>query len=177
MDKYIIAAGALRRAGDKSALMSIKGTVSGQETKLLSPKGELVAKADVYSGTSDGHGMDRVDRHSYVLTDGDGQEHAAATPHYAAGNDPTDAGWPVCRMPRADHADVTLEGEEYDMVMHSGQDYSLYDRAHREEVHILHRGIMGGWIIEDETGLPPEDLCGLFVFCRYLERENEFLTV
>lgn len=47
----------------------------------------------------------------------------------------------------------------------------------REVVHILHRGIMGGWTIEDETGLLPKNLCGLFVFCRYLERENEFMTV
>ena len=44
-------------------------------------------------------------------------------------------------------------------------------------MHILRRGIMGGWTIEDETGLSPEDLRGLFVFCRCLERENEFLTV
>ena len=176
MDQYIIAAGALHRAGEKGSLMSIKGTVSGQEKKLLSPEGELVAITDIHHETAC-HGEDRVDRHTYVLTDGGGREHAAATPHYAAGSNPVDTGWPLCHMPRADHADVTLEGQEYDMVMHSGQDYSLYDRGHREVVHILHRGIMGGWTIEDETGLPPEDLCGLFVFCRYLERENEFMTV
>ena len=177
MERYILAAGTLRRAGEKGALMSIKGTVSGQEKKLLSPAGELMARTVIYNEAAGGYGADRVDGHTYVLTDEAGREHAAATPHYAAGNDPADGGWPVCHMPRADHAEVTLEGEGYDMVMHSGQDYSLYDRAHRQVVHILHRGLMGGWTIEDETGLPPEDLCGLFVFCRYLERENEFLTV
>ena len=176
MDRYILAAGTLHRAGEKSPLMSIRGTVSDQEKKLLSPAGELVAITDIHRETAC-HGADRVDGHTYLLTDGGGREHAAATPCYAAGNDPVDTGWPVCHMPRADHADVILEGQQYDMVMHSGQDYSLYDRGHREVVHILHRGIMGGWTIEDETGLPPEDLCGLFLFCRYLERENEFLTV
>ena len=50
----------------------------------------------------------------YLVTDGGGREHAAATPHYAARSDPVDTGWPLCHMPRADHADVTLEGQEYE---------------------------------------------------------------
>ena len=73
MDKYILAAGTLHRAGERGSLMSIRGTVSGQEKKLLSPEGELVAITDIHHETTC-HGEDRVDRHTYVLTDGDRRE-------------------------------------------------------------------------------------------------------
>ena len=39
------------------------------------------------------------------------------------------------------------------------------------------KGIAGGWIVEDICGFVPEIICGIFIFCRYIEQENEFLIV
>ena len=41
----------------------------------------------------------------------------------------------------------------------------------------MHRGIAGGWTLEDNCGFSPEMLCGIFIFCRYIEQENEFMIV
>ena len=40
-----------------------------------------------------------------------------------------------------------------------------------------HRGLIGGWTVEDDAGFTPEILCALFTFSRYLEHENEFVVV
>lgn len=42
---------------------------------------------------------------------------------------------------------------------------------------IMRRGLCGGWLIDAFDDFSPEILCGIFVFCRYVEQENEFLIV
>lgn len=42
---------------------------------------------------------------------------------------------------------------------------------------IVHRGVTGGWDIDAPAAMSAGLVCGLYVFSRYLERENEFLTV
>ena len=44
-------------------------------------------------------------------------------------------------------------------------------------VEMTHRGVLGGWDLRVSAGFSAVLLCGLFAFCRYLERENEFPTV
>ena len=51
-------------------------------------------------------------RHQYILFDGNGNKYAVANPDYAEGNDPTVVGWPLCRMPRVDHAKVVRGREQ-----------------------------------------------------------------
>ena len=41
-------------------------------------------------------------------------------------------------------------------------------------MQIFHRGIVGGWNIEAMDNFAPEIICGIFVFCKYIEQENEF---
>lgn len=61
--------------------------------------------------------------------------------------------------------------------MHNSQNYSLINNANSEVLRIMHKGISGGWIVEDTCGFLPEIICGIFIFCRYIEQENEFLIV
>ena len=100
-----------------------------------------------------------------------------ARPGYAEGDDPGVVGWPICRMPRVDHANIVVNGEEYLLTMHNSQNYSLLNTRNSEVLRIMHKGIAGGWIVEDICGLVPEIICGIFIFCRYIEQENEFLIV
>ena len=72
-------------------------------------------------------------------------------------------------MPRVDHANIVVNGEEYLLTMHNSQNYSLLNTCNSEVLRIMHKGIAGGWIVED--------ICGIFIFCRYIEQENEFLIV
>lgn len=98
-------------------------------------------------------------------------------PGYAEDDDPTVTGWPVCRMPRVDHAWITTGTEEYGLIMHNSQNYAMKDKTGYVILQITHRGLTGGWRIHDEHGFAPEILCGIFAFCRYMEQENELLLV
>ena len=80
-------------------------------------------------------------------------------------------------MPRVDHATVTVQGSAYRLVMHNSQNYSLLAPDGAVAVQVLHRGVTGGWDIQDQCQHTPCFLCGLFAFCRYMERENEFPVV
>ncbi|MBC8576279.1 hypothetical protein H8717_07655 [Oscillospiraceae bacterium BX1] len=70
-----------------------------------------------------------------------------------------------------------MNGEEYLLTMHNSQNYSLTNNDNSEVLRIMHKGIVGGWTVEDHCGFAPEILCGIFAFCRYIEQENEFLIV
>ena len=71
----------------------------------------------------------------------------------------------------------TMNGEEYLLTMHNSQNYSLINAHNSEVLRIMHKGIAGGWAVEDHSGFTPEIICGIFIFCRYIEQENEFLIV
>ena len=70
-----------------------------------------------------------------------------------------------------------VNGEEYLLTMHNSQNYSLINAHNSEVLRIMHKGIAGGWAVEDICGFVPEIICGIFIFCRYIEQENEFLVV
>ena len=61
--------------------------------------------------------------------------------------------------------------------MHNSQNYTMKDIHDADVLRIMHRGLIGGWLLEDRCGFAPETLCGLFIFCRYIELENEFIIV
>lgn len=175
--EYIMKSGALCSGLAGAPLARITSSLSGpQKTILL--QGEAPALTADIRFTDDAQnrrGDVRCSR--YVLVDAQGQICASAQPGYAAGEDPDVAGWPLCRLPRVDHAQAVVLGERYTLTMHNSQNYSLKDADGREALRVMHRGLVGGWTIEDARGFSPEILCGLFVFCRYIEQENEFMFV
>ena len=81
------------------------------------------------------------------------------------------------RMPKVDHAHLRMDGREFKLAMKGGAGYTLSELSGKEVLRILHRGITGGWDIDAADRLRPETICGLFVFCRYMERENEIVIV
>ena len=80
-------------------------------------------------------------------------------------------------MANLQNANIVVNGEEYLLTMHNSQNYSLINAHNSEVLRIMHKGIAGGWAVEDICGFVPEIICGIFIFCRYIEQENEFLVV
>ena len=113
----------------------------------------------------------------YFLFDNKKHLVGSAFPGYADGNDPDVVGWPICRMQKVDHANVSIDEKKYILTMHNSQNYFLVDTNDSEALHIMHKGISGGWMVESNCGFTPEIICGIFTFCRYIEEENEFLIV
>lgn len=175
--QYTIKAGVLYKHEPQRALARIKSTLIGPQRKIFSIAGELLSTADVrYLDESKASSGD-VRNREYILTDNGNQLICSARPGYADDDDPNVVGWPVCRMPRVDHANIVVNGEEFLLTMHNSQNYSLTNNGNSEVLRIMHKGIAGGWTVEDICGFAPEIICGIFIFCRYIEQENEFLIV
>ena len=175
--QYTIKAGVLYKHEPQCALARIKSALIGPQRKIFSIAGELLSTADVrYLDESKASSGD-VRNREYILTNNGNQRICSARPGYADGDDPNVVGWPICRMPRVDHANIVVNGEEFLLTMHNSQNYSLTNNGNSEVLRIMHKGIAGGWTVEDICGFAPEIICGIFIFCRYIEQENEFLIV
>lgn len=175
--QYTIKSGVLYQEPSHHPLAKMKRALAGPTQKIYPCEGELILKTEIrYPDTEKAHTGD-VRNKEYVLTDGGGNVVASARPGYAQGDDPDVVGWPLCRLPRVDHAKVSMDGTENTLTMHSSQRYTVRNADGVEILRITHRGMEGGWAIEDEYPFPPEIICGMFAFCRYIEQENEFLNV
>lgn len=174
---YQIKAGILYKAEDQRKLAWIKPNLYGQEKKIYAPDDTLLATAGIRRLDDTDPNNEDVRSKEYVLLNADGSRYAAARPQYADGDDPAETGWPVCRMPRVDHAALQFDGADYELRMDNEQNYSLADANGQTCVQIMHRGMVGGWKVWTWRSMPAAFLCGLFVFCRYLEKENEFIVV
>lgn len=175
--KYTMKAGALCAAGSNRVLARLKGGFLGPEKKIFTDGGQPSLSTAIRDLPAPPEQIGNARYREYVIFDGNGNEYATARPGYADGDDPDTMGWPVCRMPRVDHAQVTLDRREYLLVMRSSQNYILAAPNGQAAAQIIHRGLMGGWDIEASGDLQPEELCGIFVLCRYIEQENELVLI
>ena len=169
--EYRMKAGVLYREQAAEPLAQIRSSLSSRDKQIFAPDGTLLLRTEVRSS---GEGRPLPGRREYRMLLPDGRLYAAASPQYAGGADPGAAERPVCGMPRADHAVLTREGCRYTLWMQNEQNYLLQDAQRQTAAQVLHRGLAGGWKIAAQEDLPAGFLCGLFVFCRYLERESEW---
>ena len=172
--KYIMKAGTLYFNNIVSA--RIEGSFTGSEKKIYSANGSLIMHTDVANLEVPPNETVNVCYRQYILFDSSGNKCAVANPDYAKGDAPTVV-WPLCRMPRVDHAKIVYDKNEYLLVMQNNQNYLLSDKSGKSVMQIFHRGTVGGWNIEAMDDFAPEIICGIFVFCKYIEKENEFLVV
>ena len=174
---YELKAGVLCRQEGGPPLARIKTGLCGPARQILGPDGTLLLRTEIrHLDGPPGQGGD-VRYTKYVMCREDGREYASGAPRYAERDDPERVGWPICRMPRTDHALIALGAVQYILRMETSREYSMEDSAGRRVLRIVHRGATGGWRLEAEQTFPACFLCGLFIFCRYLESENQFLSV
>lgn len=175
--KYIMKSGGLYTEQPSAPLARIKSNLVGPVKKIYLREDMPVMKTDICNNADTEKSRGDVRNRIYTLTNRDGHKIAEAYPDYADGEDPNVMGWPICRLPRVDHARIIIHDSNYMLTMHNSQNYSLLDKNNYEVLRIMHRGIAGGWVLDDQNGFTPEVLCGLFIFCRYVEQENELLIV
>lgn len=173
--KYMMKAGVLYQQDRVAA--RIKSSLSGPSKKVLSADGRLLLQTDICSIDAPLERQGDVRFRTYTMTVGQNEPFAAAKPNYAEGDDPMTIGWPVCRLPKVNNAEVQINGRTYCLTMQNSQSYLLMESPQKVAIQILHRGLIGGWDIEAAEDFGPELICGIFIFCRYIEQENEFLIV
>ncbi len=115
----------------------------------------------------------------YTLSDHQQHILASAVPVYNQEYGSPAHSRPLSYAPRISRAAVDIGGSPFCLTMLNSQNYRLTDPAGHNTIEILHNGLGGGWNVTacPETDFPPIILLGLFIFCRYLEKENEFVVV
>ena len=61
--------------------------------------------------------------------------------------------------------------------MENAGKYVLKEESGKAVMEITHRGLVGGWDIAGPEDFGCEGVCGIFLFGRFMERENEFWVV
>lgn len=173
---YIMKSSCLYSEQYGETLAKIKSTFSGPLKRILLSETNTEYHTDIRKLDAPAQRSGDVRFREYFFGN-PGNTMMTGQPGYAEGEDPLPAGWPVCRLPRVDHAQIRIGGNEYHLTMHNSQNYTLQDENGYVILRIIHRGLIGGWLFHDYHGFAPEILCGLFAFCRYIEQENEFLIV
>lgn len=166
--KYIIQAGSLYqtdngRPGVKLAYL--ESPYYPVRKTILSPDGRVKLYADIQTSGSSG----KIRERCYTLKDPLDQVILSGTPG--------PAGHITFNAPRIDHVKIDMDHKAYVLTMKNSQEYRLVDEDDRKAAQILHNGTEGGWKIETEPLFSPYALMGLYIFCRYLDKENEFITV
>ena len=172
MAEYLMRSGALYacgKEGEPAVAARLKGPFYTAEKTVLTPAGELWFRAEIENCVPAEHAPGR----RYRLLDAVGSVAAEAEPAFAPGED----GRAVCRAPRVDRAALRVGGGQYRLVMERPQSFAAGDAQGRVLLRVTHRGVAGGWRIEAADDLVPGLVCGLFLFCRYLDMENELYTV
>ena len=169
---YTIHRGVLTRESDGKKLMRIAGVPNAREKRILTMDGKILGRTMI-RGDECGHVRSR----EYVLLDTMGIPRAVVRPAYAQGEDPTEVGWPIHRMPAVNRAEVLMDGKVCELVMHDAYCYTLTKVKEMGRVQLRHRGLGGGWQIESEADFTPKMLSAFYVFCRYMEQENDFPLV
>lgn len=171
---YYIKSGVLYASDDNSVKARIKSAFSTLSSLITLPGSEATFKTSVSS--SDPKSED-VRNLTYMMTDALERPLMVAAPDYAPEALPLASPAPLHRVPRVDHAAVSMNGEQYALTMLDSAHYTLKNARDKALMTLSHRGITGGWNISADSSLSPAVLCGLYNFCRYIEQENDLFVV
>ena len=114
----------------------------------------------------------------YLLRKMDGSVCTSAAPFYAAEERLTENGFPVCRMPRVDHALMDIQGKTCVLIRKKWGEYVLQDEGGKVLMQIQYTGALGRqYEINTFSTWKPEMIAGIVQLSYYMERESEFLNV
>jgi len=175
--KYMLKSGILYNENTSKPLAILKGNFVGPEKEIYSSDHTLVFYTNICPTEETGTPSGDVRSHQYIMQDTFGNAYAIGKPDYAENSNPDVFGWPISHMPRVNHANIYLSNRDYSLVMENSQNYTLSTIDGKLSAQIIYNGLMGGWRFHTYETFSPEDLCGIFAFCRYIEQENEFMIV
>lgn len=153
----------------------IKDALFGPRKTVSMPDSAVKLKADILQEERTASRRRDVREMKYVLTDDRGKALASAVPGYSVQEDPSVMGWPAFRAPEVDHAAILVGDRSYLLTRRGADDYLL--TAENETVLYARRNSMSiTWSIESDADFSAEIICGLYIFCRYIEHENEAIS-
>lgn len=175
--KYVMKGRILSTYEENKALAQIKSSFLDTKKTILLIESHAQYQTDIDVSNAPAEKQGDVRFRIYELKDENGNVLMEAHPGYASDDDPDVVGWSICRAQKVDHADVQIKGTDCMLIMHNSQNCSLQNSDGLPILQIMHNGISGGWTISATEQFQVQEVCGLFIFCRYMEQENEFIVV
>lgn len=172
MVSYQIFSGKLFREQGESLsekLVSIKSPSFKLQKTILSADGKSLLISDVV--------LDESKNKTYVLMDMQRCPIIRGTPQYAHSSDPKIHGWPISHAPRYDHVCFQYQKLDYQLRMQNAQNFIIKDSGGNTAMEIIHNGYAGGWSVHSMVDFSPALILGIFIFTRYLDKENEFYII
>ena len=125
--RYTLKSGVLYESNSANVLAKIKSSVIGSEKKIYSAVDKLMLKTSIHYLNKSTTNNSDISNHEYLLIDCENTIVCTAHPQYAEDEDPTVMGWPICRLPRVNHASIKINEEKYVLTMQNNQNYVLTD--------------------------------------------------
>lgn len=169
--KYYLVLGTMYSDNDNTKLIHIKSSFFSSKKQIIASDGTLQLQTNILNFVPD------VRSHEYVLTDMHENRIAIATPDYAKQENPDTHKYPINRAPLVDHAKLLICNKEFNLVRMCVNCYEVYDLSSQAVVKIYRSKATWKWLIDAEAEFVPAVLCGIFVFCKYLEKENELIVI
>lgn len=168
--KYYIKSGSLYRKKDEQSMTRI---VTVKDPVFTAKKCLEAENKEYYTDIRLPKTAGNLNDSEYVLCGKSRNCIASAKPKF----DPDIHDWSVTQVLHVNCAAVEIKGIPYKLHMLNSQNYRLTRNDSTIAVEIIQDGISGGWTvnIENETEFEPVILSGIFFFCRYLEKENEYV--
>lgn len=175
--RYMIKSGILSDLDNEKKQAQITNIWGGAKKNIILYASDFRYQTDIEKLDTPPERMGDVRYRMYTLKNCDSTILMEARPDYAKDDNPDEIGWPICRAPKVDHANILIGKITYLLTMHNVQNYSLQDNNGTVVLQITHNGLLGGWTLNSTEYFSPQILCGIFIFCRYIEQENEFMIV
>lgn len=151
-------------------LCHLKAPFYSLTKEIVSPDGKPILKSEIVQENKSG----KTDSRRYLLKDDRDEIIAKGSLQFADLADP----WPISHAPRIDRVSISLLGQNYLLKMLNSQNFILSDqKSDNKKMEIIHDGINGGWNISAASDFAAYIVMGIFLFCRYLDKENEFVVV
>lgn len=118
--------------------------------------------------------------HRYLLKDKKGNLLMEGCPGFGYGGVPAPQTFSRTFPPhsRADHVTVTSpSGISGILQMLNSQNFILTAQDGHKAAELIHNGAGGGWNVCADDTIAPVLIMGIFLFSRYLDKENEFVSI
>ena len=106
--------------------------------------------------------LDESKNKVYVLTDMQQRPIIRGTPQYAH---------------NSDHVCFEYQKSKYQLQMRNAQNFIVKDGDGNTVMEIIHNGYAGGWSVDSNEKFSPAIILGIFIFTRYLDKENELYII
>lgn len=149
-----------------SKLACLKTPFYSVKKTILSPDGEVRLIADVQHSENTG----KIPKCTYTLMDPLNQVVLTGYPTY-------NKNYIALNAPRINHIKLFMNHKIYELSMKDNLECNLVDQSNYNIANLVHNKKGGGWLLKADPVFSPYILMGLFLFCRYLDKENEFIMI